>query len=205
MKVFIRRAAGLRRIPGDAGPNCGNVSLQNHAIVALFGPSEVHLDALLNAIQKTPVSTILILAGLLFLVLGVVTKIGGFIEVSPEQKSWTLPLGLGILAIGLAFNFMSKPVGAPVASLASSPASAASAHPPDQVSFRSWQGAWNLQFEYDGQWNAKTMTIQSDPSGIQGDYELGRLKGVYDKSDVSTCDIFFERRTLTAHGMLLPV
>jgi len=147
------------------------------------------LDGFLNAIQKTPVSTILILAGLLFLVLGVVTKIGGFIEVSPEQKRWTLPLGLLILAIGLASNFLSKPADAPPPD--------ASAHAPGQLSFRSWQGTWILQFEYNGQWTPKTMTIQSDESGIQGDYEVGRLKGVYDKGDVSTVTGEIENITST--------
>jgi hypothetical protein len=155
------------------------------------------MDAVLNAIQKTPVSTILILAGLLFLLLGVVTKIGGIIEVSPEQKRWTLPLGLLILAIGLAFYFTSKPADALPTSVNAAPVPAASVRPPDQLSFRSWQGTWNLQFEYNGQWTAKTMTIQSDPSGIQGDYELGRLRGVYDKGDASTVTGQIENTTGT--------
>ncbi len=155
------------------------------------------MDAVLNAIQKTPVSTILILAGLLFLLLGVVTKIGGIIEVSPEQKRWTLPLGLFILAIGLAFYFTSRSAEAPPTSSNPAPATAAFTETADQLSFRSWQGTWNLQYEYDGQWYAKTMTIQSDPSGIQGDYEVGRLRGVYDKGDISTATGEIENTTAT--------
>lgn len=62
------------------------------------------METFLNAIQKTPLPTILILAGLLFLLLGFVTKIGGIIEVSPEQKRWTIPIGLLVLAIGLVLN-----------------------------------------------------------------------------------------------------
>jgi hypothetical protein len=81
------------------------------------------MEAILSAIEKTPVSTILILAGLFFLLLGLVTKIGGFIEVSAEQKRWTFPIGLIVLAIGLALQFSkrssapgSQPTGGPQAS-----------------------------------------------------------------------------------------
>lgn len=56
---------------------------------------------LLQAIQNTPVPTILIVVGLFILVLGFVTKIGGVIEVSSEQKRWTIPIGLLVLCIGL--------------------------------------------------------------------------------------------------------
>lgn len=63
------------------------------------------METFLNTIQKTPLSTILILAGLLFILLGFVTKLGGIIEVSPEQKRWTIPTGLLVLAIGLVLNF----------------------------------------------------------------------------------------------------
>lgn len=63
------------------------------------------MEPFFNAIQKTPLPTILILAGLFFLLLGFVTKIGGIIEVSPEQKRWTIPIGLLVLTIGLVLNF----------------------------------------------------------------------------------------------------
>lgn len=63
------------------------------------------METFLNSIQKTPLPTILILAGLLFILLGFVTKLGGIIEVSPEQKRWTIPTGLLVLAIGLVLNF----------------------------------------------------------------------------------------------------
>ena len=63
------------------------------------------MDEFLNAIQKTPVPTILILAGLFFLLLGFVTRIGGIIEVSPEQKRWTIPIGLLVFSIGLVIYF----------------------------------------------------------------------------------------------------
>lgn len=71
------------------------------------------MEAILNAIQKTPVPTLLILAGLLFLLLGFVNKLGGIIEVSSEQKRWTIPIGLLILTIGLVLYFTPTPTTPP--------------------------------------------------------------------------------------------
>jgi hypothetical protein len=70
------------------------------------------LDSILKAIQQTPLPTILVLAGLIFILLGFVTKIGGIIDVSPEQKRWTIPIGLFVLFIGLALNF-ATPISIP--------------------------------------------------------------------------------------------
>lgn len=67
------------------------------------------MEAAITAIQKTLVPTILILAGLLFLLLGFVTKLGGMIEVSPEQKRWTIPIGLLVLSIGLVLYCIPAP------------------------------------------------------------------------------------------------
>jgi hypothetical protein len=49
----------------------------------------------------------LIVVGLFILVLAFVTKIGGMIEVSPEQKRWAIPIGLFVLVLGLVLNFSS--------------------------------------------------------------------------------------------------
>lgn len=64
------------------------------------------METIIAAIQNTPIPTILILAGLLFLLLGFVTKLGGIIEVSPEQKRLAFPIGLLVLAIGLMLHFI---------------------------------------------------------------------------------------------------
>lgn len=64
------------------------------------------METIIAAIQNTPIPTILILAGLLFLLLGFVTKLGGIVEVSPEQKRLAFPIGLLVLAIGLLLNFI---------------------------------------------------------------------------------------------------
>lgn len=63
------------------------------------------MESVINAIQKTPIPIILIVAGLFFLLLGFVSKLGGIIEVSPEQKRLTIPIGLLVLTIGLLLNF----------------------------------------------------------------------------------------------------
>lgn len=64
------------------------------------------MEVIVAAIQKTPIPTILILAGLFFLLLGFVSKLGGMIEVSPEQKRLTLPIGLLVLTLGLLLTFI---------------------------------------------------------------------------------------------------
>jgi hypothetical protein len=45
------------------------------------------VETIIAAIQKTPLPTILILAGLLFVLLGFVTRIGGILEVSTGPKT----------------------------------------------------------------------------------------------------------------------
>jgi hypothetical protein len=58
----------------------------------------------IKAIHDTPIPNLLIAAGLLFLLLGFVNKLGGFIEVSPEQKRLTIPIGLLVLTVGLILS-----------------------------------------------------------------------------------------------------
>lgn len=58
------------------------------------------MQVYLNTIARSPLSIILILVGLLFLLLGLGTKIGK-VKLTMEQKKWTAPLGLFVLSIGL--------------------------------------------------------------------------------------------------------
>jgi hypothetical protein len=64
------------------------------------------VDVVISAIQRTPLPTILILAGLFFILLGFISKLGGIIEVSTEQKRLTIPIGLLVLTIGLVLIFI---------------------------------------------------------------------------------------------------
>ncbi len=63
------------------------------------------METVIKAIQSTPIPNLLIIAGLFILILAFVTKIGGIIEVSAEQKRWAIPTGLLLLTIGLILNF----------------------------------------------------------------------------------------------------
>jgi hypothetical protein len=49
---------------------------------------------IINALKGTPIPTVLVWAGLGFLLLTFVSKIGGTIVVLPNQKRWTFLLGL---------------------------------------------------------------------------------------------------------------
>jgi uncharacterized membrane protein HdeD (DUF308 family) len=82
---------------------------------------------LVKGIQSTPIPTMLIVVGLLILVLAFVTKIGGMIEVSPEQKRWAIPIGLFVLIIGLVLNF--SPVSSPTVSPTSPPSPSSQVKP----------------------------------------------------------------------------
>ena len=86
---------------------------------------------LVKGIQNTPIPTILIVAGLLIIVLAFVTKIGGIVEVSPEQKRWAIPIGLFVLAIGLVLN--SNTVSPPPSSSLISPPSQSSSENKSQT------------------------------------------------------------------------
>lgn len=63
------------------------------------------MEEAIKAIQETPVPTMLIVAGLFFILLGFISKLGGMLEVSPEQKRFTIPIGLLVLMIGLVLYF----------------------------------------------------------------------------------------------------
>lgn len=53
------------------------------------------------------------------------------------------------------------------------------------LSFRDWEGTWNLQWEYDGQWYGKPLKLRSGQAGIDGDYVLGALEGTFVHGDFS--------------------
>ena len=73
------------------------------------------MEEAIKAIQETPVPTMLIVAGLFFILLGFISKLGGMIEVSSEQKKFTIPIGLLVLTIGLVLYFSPSPnVGSPI-------------------------------------------------------------------------------------------
>jgi hypothetical protein len=53
------------------------------------------------------------------------------------------------------------------------------------LSFRDWEGSWDLEWEFQGKWYGKVMEVSATPSGISGDYVLGILEGEFVRGDVS--------------------
>jgi len=55
------------------------------------------------------------------------------------------------------------------------------------LSFRDWQGSWELRWEFpEGKWqDPVTMSLSSDQSGIRGDYGLGPINGAFVDGDFS--------------------
>ena len=94
---------------------------------------------LVKGIQSTPIPTMLIVVGLFILVLAFVTKIGGMIEVSPEQKRWAIPIGLFVLIIGLVLNF--SPVSSPTVSPTSPPSLSSQVKPIGWIRLGAIRGA----------------------------------------------------------------
>jgi energy-coupling factor transporter transmembrane protein EcfT len=62
------------------------------------------MEELINAIKDTPIPTLLIVVGLIFILLGVVNKIH-VIEIQSPQRPWAIILGIFLLFIGLALNY----------------------------------------------------------------------------------------------------
>lgn len=63
---------------------------------------------IINALKDTPIPTVLVWAGLFFILLTFVSKLGGMIEVQPNQKRWTFFIGLLLLTIGLVLSLSPK-------------------------------------------------------------------------------------------------
>ena len=54
-----------------------------------------------------------------------------------------------------------------------------------QASFRDWGGVWDLEWQFDGKWYGKILTLKSTPSGIAGDYIVGILEGRFVQGEFS--------------------
>jgi uncharacterized protein YgiM (DUF1202 family) len=62
------------------------------------------MEAIIKAIQSTQIPKLLIVVGLFIVVLAFLTKIGGVIEVSQEQRRWAIPVGIFLLVLGLILH-----------------------------------------------------------------------------------------------------
>src|SRR5580765_3693162 len=52
------------------------------------------------------------------------------------------------------------------------------------LSFRDWEGSWELKWQFNGDWYEKPMTVRATQTGIAGDYVLGILQGRFVQGDV---------------------
>ncbi|WP_017301307.1 hypothetical protein [Nodosilinea nodulosa] len=64
---------------------------------------------IIEALKNTPIPTLLIFAGLFFILLAFVSKVGGFIEVQPAQQKWAAPIGIALLVFGLILALKAPP------------------------------------------------------------------------------------------------
>jgi hypothetical protein len=66
------------------------------------------MESLLGALKETPIPTIMVVAGIAFLLLAIARQLAGRIVVAPERQRWAAFIGGGLLAIGLALHIVPK-------------------------------------------------------------------------------------------------
>jgi hypothetical protein len=67
------------------------------------------MGEIINALANTPIPTVLIFAGLFFILLTFVSKVGGVLEVQPAQQKWSAPIGIALLVLGLILALNTVP------------------------------------------------------------------------------------------------
>jgi hypothetical protein len=60
------------------------------------------MKEVITALKDTPIPTILVVAGIVFLLLAIAGQLAGRIVVAPERQRWAAVIGGGLLAIGVA-------------------------------------------------------------------------------------------------------
>lgn len=63
------------------------------------------MTEIINSLKETPITTILIFAGIFFILLAFVKNLGGFIEVEKSQQRWAALIGLFLLTVGIVLSF----------------------------------------------------------------------------------------------------
>jgi hypothetical protein len=66
------------------------------------------METVLAALKDTPIPTILVIAGIVFLLLAIAGQLAGRIVVAPERQRWAAVIGGGLLAIGVALHIGPK-------------------------------------------------------------------------------------------------
>lgn len=68
---------------------------------------------ILAILRDTPLPTILVIVGCIFLVLAVVSRIGTYIKVSPKQQRWAGGIGGLLLILGIGLYIVPPPPPTP--------------------------------------------------------------------------------------------
>jgi hypothetical protein len=65
----------------------------------------MNMDAILAAVFNAPLPSLMVVAGLFFLLLSIVSKVGGAITVSPRRQKISVVIGAVLLVLGLFLHF----------------------------------------------------------------------------------------------------
>lgn len=71
------------------------------------------MNAILAAVFNAPLPSLMVVAGLFFLLLAIVSQIGGAITVSPERQKISVVIGAVLLVLGLFLHFKDALFAAP--------------------------------------------------------------------------------------------
>ena len=67
------------------------------------------MTEIIQTLAGTPIPTILVIAGILFLLMSVAEKISGHLTIPETRKKQALVLGLALLVVGVALSLQSTP------------------------------------------------------------------------------------------------
>lgn len=73
----------------------------------------MNMNAILAAVFNAPLPSLMVVAGLFFLLLAIVSQIGGAITVSPERQKISVVIGAVLLVLGLFLHFKDALFAAP--------------------------------------------------------------------------------------------
>lgn len=62
------------------------------------------MESAIVALKDTPIPTILVIAGIVFLLLAIAGQLAGRIAVAPERQRWAAVIGGGLLVLGVALH-----------------------------------------------------------------------------------------------------
>jgi hypothetical protein len=67
------------------------------------------MESIISALKDTPIPTIMVVAGIAFLLLAIAGQLAGRIVVAPERQRWAAIIGGALLAIGITLHVVPQP------------------------------------------------------------------------------------------------